>query len=77
MVCSAERTDLDALVDQASPMARVLLGDIRGRFGMLDRPVRDCRARGHGHTSLSGAAYLSFLVRVARPSALSIVRSML
>lgn len=37
----AGRTDLDSLADQASPMARLLLGDIRERFGMLDRPVRD------------------------------------
>jgi hypothetical protein len=37
----ADRTDLDSLADQASPMARLLLGDIRERFGMLDRPVRD------------------------------------
>jgi hypothetical protein len=35
------RTDLDSLAEQASPMARLLLGDIRERFGMLDRPVRD------------------------------------
>ncbi len=37
----ADRTDLDSLADQASPMARLLLGDVRERFGMLDRPVRD------------------------------------
>ncbi|HEX4215280.1 MAG TPA: alpha/beta hydrolase [Candidatus Dormibacteraeota bacterium] len=37
----ADRTDLESLADQASPMARLLLGDIRERFGMLDRPVRD------------------------------------
>jgi hypothetical protein len=37
----ADRTDLDSLAGQASPMARLLLGDIRERFGMLDRPVRD------------------------------------
>jgi hypothetical protein len=37
----AGRTDLDSLADQASPMARLLLGDVRERFGMLDRPVRD------------------------------------
>jgi hypothetical protein len=37
----ADRTDLDMLAGQASPMARLLLGDIRERFGMLDRPVRD------------------------------------
>jgi pimeloyl-ACP methyl ester carboxylesterase len=37
----ADRTDLDSLAGQASPMARLLLGDVRERFGMLDRPVRD------------------------------------
>jgi hypothetical protein len=37
----ADRTDLESLAGQASPMARLLLGDIRERFGMLDRPVRD------------------------------------
>jgi hypothetical protein len=37
----AGRTDLESLADQASPMARLLLGDIRERFGMLERPVRD------------------------------------
>jgi hypothetical protein len=37
----AERADLDSLIDTASPMARLLLGDVRERFGMLDRPIRD------------------------------------
>ena len=37
----ADRTDLESLAGQASPMAALLLGDVRERFGMLDRPVRD------------------------------------
>ncbi len=37
----ADRDDLDSLLDVASPMARLLLGDVRERFGMLDRPVKD------------------------------------
>jgi len=37
----ADRTDLDSLIDNASPMARLLLGDVRERYGMLDRPLSD------------------------------------
>ena len=33
--------DLDSRVNLSSPMARLLLGDVRERFGMLDRPVKD------------------------------------
>jgi len=37
----AQETDLESRVDLSSPMARLLLGDVRERFGMLDRPIKD------------------------------------
>jgi hypothetical protein len=37
----AEIDDLESRVDLSSPMARLLLGDVRERFGMLDRPIKD------------------------------------
>ncbi|BBA99829.1 hypothetical protein RVR_6622 [Actinacidiphila reveromycinica] len=37
----ADIDDLDSRVDLSSPMASLLLGDVRERFGMLDRPLRD------------------------------------
>ncbi|WP_331769138.1 hypothetical protein OG948_35585 (plasmid) [Embleya sp. NBC_00888] len=37
----ADIDNLDSRVDMTSPMARLLLGDVRERFGMLDRPLKD------------------------------------
>jgi hypothetical protein len=36
-----EIADLESRVNESSPMARLLLGDVRERFGMLDRPIKD------------------------------------
>jgi hypothetical protein len=37
----ADLGDLESLVSLSSPMARLLLGDVRERFGMLGRPIKD------------------------------------
>lgn len=37
----AEADDLESRVDLSSPMARLLLGDVRERFGMLDRSIKE------------------------------------